>query len=52
MYLINGGAGTNTSSLHLSEQQLIACANQASGYGSDGCNGGYSNYVRGNCHPH
>ena len=41
-----------TTLLNLSEQQLVSCATAAAGYGSLGCNGGYSDqalrYVYGN----
>ena len=32
----------NLTTLNLSEQQLVSCATSAAGYGSLGCNGGYS----------
>ena len=46
-YLIQGGAGGATASnLNLSPQQLVSCVNNANGYWSAGCNGGYSDEVR------
>jgi len=45
MYLIKVGGTSQTASLALSTQQMTSCCNAAYGYGSQGCNGGWSDEV-------
>ena len=50
--LLIKNSSISASNLNLSEQQLVSCATSTAGYGSLGCNGGYSDqalrYIYGN----